>query len=175
MGVSEVILSRMMNEIETSQKSFLAAESEKLYQKMLKSYKKMTLFIFVSSIVSSVIIYRFLLWYNQTSMRLNGENLLSNHVTLFVLFWGIISYIILAYCLMNAVILFALSQATMVVKALIPAILTNLIIGFLLSRWISYEYAVIGLFIGTTLFCVLSTRAVITVLKHLDYYLYAAS
>jgi predicted benzoate:H+ symporter BenE len=76
---------------------------------------------------------------------------------------------------MNAVILFSLSQPNMVVKAIIPAILSNLIIGFLLSRWISYEYAVIGLFIGTILLAILSTRSLIKVFKNLDYYLYAAS
>jgi hypothetical protein len=175
MGVSEVILSKLMLEIEASQKSFLVTESEKLYKQFLRTYKKMSLFIFISSTISSIVIYRLLLWYNQTSIRINGENLLNNHVTLFVLFWGIISYVILAYCLMNSVILFALSQANMVVKAIIPSILTNFIIGFLLSRWISYEYAVIGLFVGTVIFCILTTKSLIKVFKNLDYYLYAAS
>lgn len=135
----------------------------------------MAVFVLTSSAVSAAVIYRFILWYNQTSIRLNGDNLLTNDVTLFVLFWGILSYIILAFCLMNAVILFALSQANLVVKAIIPSTLLNFIIGFLLSRWVSYEYAVLGLFIGTVLLCILSTKAMIKVFKNLDYYLYAAS
>ncbi|NRD77984.1 hypothetical protein HPT25_11370 [Bacillus sp. BRMEA1] len=175
MGISEVILSKLMSDIELSQKNFLISESDKLYKKFVRSYKKLAGMIFASSVISSIVIYRFLLWYNQTSIRLNGENLLNNHVTLFVLLWGIISYIMLAFCLMNAVILFALSQANMVVKALMPSILCNFIIGFLLSRWISYEYAVIGLLAGTILLTVLTTQALMKVLKNLDFYLYAAS
>lgn len=175
MGISEVILSKLMVEIETSQKSYLVTESENLYKKFLRIYKRMSIIILISSALSAIGVYKFILWYNQTSIKLNGENLLTNHTTMFVLFWGIISYVILAFCLMNAVILFSLSQPNMVVKAIIPAILTNLIIGFLLSRWISYEYAVIGLFIGTILLAILSTRSLIKVFKNLDYYLYAAS
>lgn len=175
MGISEVVLSKLMYDIETSQKNFFITESDKLYKKFLRTYKKMSILILGSSAVSSIAIYRFLIWYNQISIRINGENLLTNHVTLFVLFWGIISYIMLSFCLMNAVILFALSQAGMVVKALIPSILCNFIIGFLFSRWISYEYAVIGLLIGTIVLTILTTKCLIKVFKNLDYYLYAAS
>ncbi len=97
---------------------------------------------------------------------------------------------------MNAVILFSLSQADMVNKALTPALITNIVVGFVLSRWMTflpnsyvseklapwlisltntatgYGYAVLGLAAGSAVFLVLSTRQVLRVLKNLDYYLF---
>lgn len=175
MGVSEVIINKLMVDIEYSQKKYLAHESSKLYGKFLRTYKGMSVIIFITSIVSSYIIYRLIFWYNEISIRINHENMLNNNVTLFVLFWGIVSYIFLAFCLMNAVILFALSQPTMIIKAIFLSLFVNITVGFLLSRWIEYQYAVFGLLAGTILFFILSTRSIMKVLKNLDYYLYAAS
>jgi len=175
MGVSEVVVNKLMFDLELSQKNYLAIESQKFYEKFLKMYKRMTLFILISSVISSFIIYRLILWYNTVSIRINNENILESDVTLFVLFWGIVSYVILAFSLMNVVILFALSQPNRVIKAIIPALLINLIVGFLLSRWFDYHFAVFGLFFGSILLSYLSTKYVIQIIKNLDYYLYAAS
>ncbi|MGV3464182.1 MAG: hypothetical protein ACO1OT_02680, partial [Heyndrickxia sp.] len=175
MGVIEVVVTKLMLDIEASQKGYMANDSKKLYNHFLRYYRKILLFIFISSVISAIAIFGIILWYNQISIRLDGENILNNHITLFVLLWGVVSYLILAFCLMNAVILFALSQPTKVLKAIIPALLTNMVVGFLLSRWIDYEYAVLGLLVGTILLFILSTKSVITVFKNLDYYLYAAS
>jgi hypothetical protein len=175
MGLSEVIVTRLMGDIEKSQQEFLAEDSDRLYKKFIASYKRMFGLIFVGSTVSALIIFRLTLWYNKLSIRLNDENIFSSRVTLFVLVIGVISYLILSFCLMNAVILFALSQPHFVIKSIIPALLANIFLGFLLSRWIDYEYAVFGLLIGSILMLVLSTKYLLKVLRNLDYYLYAAS
>lgn len=175
MGMSEVIVTKLMKDIEASQKEFLAVESKKLYKKFISSYWRMFGFILVGSTISAYIIYRLTIWYNQISIRVNGEDLLTNEVTMFVLFWGIVSYIILSFCLMNAVILFALSQPHFVIKSILPAVMVNMVFGFLLSRWVAYEYAVMGLLLGSIVMLVLTTRFLLKVLNNLDYYLYAAS
>ncbi|WP_416828364.1 hypothetical protein [Ectobacillus polymachus] len=175
MGVSEVIINKLMVDIEYSQKEYLARDSGKLYGKFLRTYRWMSFFILVTSIVSSFLIYKLIFWYNNISIQINHEDMLNNNVTLFVLFWGIVSYIILAFCLMNAVILFALSQPIMILKAILLSLFVDVTVGFLLSRWVAYQYAVFGLFVGSILFFILSTRSVRKVLKNLDYYLYAAS
>lgn len=175
MGVSEVVVSKLMVDIESSQKSYLAVETNKLYKQFMSSYKKMSILVFISTCVSSFTIYRLILWYNEISIKINHENILGSDVTLFVLFWGVLSYGILAFCLMNSVILFALSQPNMVVRAILPALTTNMILGFALSRWFNYEYAVFGLFVGSIIFVFLTTKAIVKVFNNLDYYLYAAS
>lgn len=175
MGVSEVVVNRLMFDLESSQKNFLAEENHKMVEKYMKMYKRMTVFMLISTIISSFIIYRLLLWYNEVSMRINNENILDSEVTVFVLLFGIASYAILAFSLMNVVILFSLSQPSLVLKAILPALLTNMIIGFLLSRWFDYHFAVFGLLVGVILMFYLSTRSVLKVIQNLDYYLYSAS
>lgn len=175
MGVSEVIVAKLMADIELSQQKFLITESNKLYKQFLKKYKRMFVFMLISAMISSYCIFKLILWYNQISIRINNENILESDITRFVLIWGVISYIILAFCLMNVVILFALSQANLVVEAMLIALVTNMLIGFLLSRWIEYEYAVFGFLVGTILLFMLTTKAVVKVFKNLDYYLYSMS
>ena len=175
MGVSEVVVNRLMFDLEASQKNYLVEESHKMVEKYMKMYKKMTIFILISTLISSFIIYRLLLWYNEVSIRINNENILESDITVFVLFFGIASYAILAFSLMNVVILFSLSQPSLVLKAIIPALFANMIIGFLLSRWFDYHFAVFGLLVGVILMFYLSTRSVLKVIQNLDYYLYSAS
>ena len=175
MGVCEVVVNRLMFDLESSQKSYLAIESHKMVEKYMKMYKRMTLFILISTVISSLLVYLLILWYNDVSIRINNENILESEVTVFVLFWGIVSYGILAFSLMNVVILFALSQPSQVLKAIIPALLTNMVVGFLLSRWFEYHFAVFGLVVGSILLFYLSTRSVLKVIQNLDYYLYSAS
>jgi hypothetical protein len=95
--------------------------------------------------------------------------------------------VLLSIALMNAVILFSLSQPNLVIRSIWIPFAVNIVVGFLLSRWMSivfaepasaahgYEYAVIGLLLGSVTFVVMSTRNVLKVMRNLDYYLYAAS
>jgi hypothetical protein len=175
MGLSEVIVSKLMHDIEASQKEFLVEDSDKLYRKFVSSYKRMFALILVGSAISAYLIYRLTVWYNDISIRMNNENLFSSEVTVFVLIIGIISYVILSFCLMNSVILFALSQPQFVIKSIIPSLIVNMFLGFLFSRWFNYEFAVLGLLLGSIVMLVLSTQYLFKVLKNLDYYLYVAS
>lgn len=175
MGFSEVIVTKLMNDIESIQKKVHANDIKKHYQRFVSNYYRMYFLIVVSAILSAFLVYRLTIWYNQVSIHLRGTDLFDNHITHFVLIIGSISYIILSICLMNAVILFAISQPNLVIQAILPSLGVNLIVGFLLSRWISYEYAVIGLLVGSVVMMILTTRNVKKVLNRLDYYLYAAT
>jgi len=70
--------------------------------------------------------------------------------------------------------LFTLGQAMKPLKAIIYACLLNIFLGFVLSRFLAYEYSVIGMLCGAALFVALTLRANIKFFKNLDYYYYAA-
>jgi ABC-type sulfate transport system permease component len=70
---------------------------------------------------------------------------------------------------------FFIIPAEVVTKAMLKAFGVNIIVGFLLSRWILYSYAVIGLLAGAIVFLILTIHDVKEVLKNLDYYIYAAT
>ena len=85
---------------------------------------------------------------------------------------GSTGYLLFAIGLLNEIILFSLNQATLVVKALIPALMINLCIGYLLAHVIAPAYAVVGLVIGAATFMLLSGRDVIRAIRSPDYVYY---
>jgi energy-converting hydrogenase Eha subunit C len=87
---------------------------------------------------------------------------------------GGIGYVFLAWGMLNTLYLFTLSQPSMPLKAIIIALFTNGFIGFLCSRFISYEYSVFGLLVGAIVFMAITLKATLNFLNKLDYFYYAA-
>lgn len=88
--------------------------------------------------------------------------------------WGVAGYSLLAWGLLNAIFLFSLSRPDFVLRAIVLALVINLVTGLILSRAISYEYSVIGLAAGSLTFGALTTWYTFKVLNQLDYYYYSA-
>lgn len=95
-------------------------------------------------------------------------------VTYFVFFGASVGYSILAFGLLNALFFFSLSQPWVVVRAIAPALVVDLAVGFVASRAIGYEYAVLGLVAGATVFAVRSWASARELFAKLDFYYYAA-
>lgn len=175
MGVNEVVLSKLMNNIQQSQKSYLGQDISKMNRNYVLEYFKRVTLIFAISVISAILLYysvsSFMDYFNPEM----GEVIYHNPITHFVFILSLIAYIFLAIGLMNSVTLFSMSQPKKVISAITPALLVNIITGFVLSRWFGYEYAVVGLLVGSMLFVFLSSLQVYSVLRKLDYYMYAAS
>jgi hypothetical protein len=175
LGVSEVIVHKLMLDLESSQKRYMGTETEAMNRYYKTIYFKMMLIQVTCSIVSAVLVYLGINHANDWYLDYAGKKLIISATTNFVFIVSMIAYVILSIALMNAVILFSLSQADMVNRALLPAVAVNLVVGFLLSRWFDYSTAVIGLLAGSIVFVILSTRQMNKVFGKLDYYLYAAT
>ncbi|HZG58488.1 hypothetical protein [Paenibacillus sp.] len=174
MGFSEVVLTKLMMDIEVSQKSYLGEQIDVMNRTFLRMYYNRLLTIAAISTACGVALYGLLYLIFRDSASI-GQTLFGDPVTHFVFIVSIVAYVLVAVALMNAVILFSMSQPIFVIQSIWPAFLTNVVAGFLLSRWVGYEYAVVGLLLGSIVFVVLSIRKVKGLFKHLDYYLYAAS
>jgi hypothetical protein len=175
LGVSEVIVSKLMRNLEESQKSYLGFDTQRMNRFYRAAYVKMLLTITASTIISVVIVYNLILYFNKKYLLYTGKYLISDHTTWFVFDISIAAYAILSIGLLNAVIFFSLSQPQFVNKALVPSFAINLLLGFILTRWIDYSWAVIGLLVGSILFTAITSRSMFRVMGKLDYYLYAAS
>lgn len=175
LGVCEVLVNKMMMNIEASYKRYWAFETDKMNALFEKAYYRMIAIITVSSIFSAVLIYFIILWSDKAYVQSVGNHLIVSDETEFVFIVAMASYVILAVALLNAVILFSLSQPSLVNRAILPALGVNFVVGFLLSRWIDYSFAVFGLMAGAVVFVVLSFKAMRSVFRKLDYYLYAIS
>ena len=76
--------------------------------------------------------------------------------------------------MLNALYLFTLNRPNEVLIALIVSSIINFTIGFFISRWVSYEYSVVGMLIGSVVFMVYTTNHIKAYFKQLDFYYYAA-
>lgn len=175
MGLIEVVLYKLMSNIQLSQQQYLGQDIQKMNGKYIWDYFIRVMFIFLVALVSAVAIYYFLPFGLNALNPNMGAIIYHNKITHFVFIVSLIAYTLVAVALMNAVTLFSLSQPKQVIKAIVPSLMVNLILGFVLSRWFGYEYAVIGLLIGSMVFVVLSSWQVYSVLRKLDYYMYVAS
>jgi hypothetical protein len=175
MGISEVILTKLMMDIEISQKSYWGEDAQVMNNKYLIEYTKRMIQVSLTAIISAVFLYFFLVEVFRRFPSLSTKSLFVSNETHMVFIISLIAYVLVAVALMNAVILFSLSQPNQIIRSIGISLLVNVGSGFLLSRWIEYQYAVYGLLLGSIVFLVLSTRNVRSVLRKLDYYLYTAS
>jgi hypothetical protein len=175
MGISEVILTKLLMDIEISQKSYWGEDAQVMNMKYLTQYMRRLFQVFLTAVISAVLLYYFLVEVFRRFPALSTKSLFHIPETHMVFMVSLIAYVLVAVALMNAVVLFSLSQPNQIIRSIGISLLVNVGTGFLLSRWIDYQCAVYGLLIGSIVFLVLSTRNVFSVLRKLDYYLYAAS
>lgn len=179
MGFNEVVVNKLMLDLEASQKNFTFDNLENLSKRYLNMYFTRFSIVALISCASSFMVYFTVVFINnnpQINLYLHRSgSLLGNPDMVFVFVCALCAYGIVAIALMNAVILFSLSQPVLVTKSITPALITNMLVGFLLSRWFHYYFAVFGLIAGALVFLYLTTRQITKVLRNLDYYLYATS
>lgn len=92
-----------------------------------------------------------------------------------VMVWSLAGYMLLVLSLRNASLLFALSRPLYALRAIGCACVANIGVGYLLSRFGSYDLAVIGFAIGAAVFAALSTWHSLQVLRRLDYNYFASA
>ena len=125
----------------------------------------------ISGIASAVLLY--LVITQPWGYKAGFDQQLSS-LSLWVCAIGGLGYFFLTLGMLNVLYLYTLNQHKQPVLLIAAATLLNLLIGVLLSRWISYEYAVIGMFVGSLLFAIFTTVVTRRFFNKLDYYYYAA-
>lgn len=192
LGVIEVAVDTIMKQLELQIKNFTIYTTTQLNMSFKNKYKKFLILIIIVSSLSGILIYMLLMFINKNYTGVLKFDILKNPTIHFVLICSIISYAILAVGLMNSVILFSLSQPKVLNKALSTALVINIGVGFVASRWFSwmqnnlgnndlfygiegYAFAIFGLMAGSIFFMVASIKTTLKVFDNLDYYLYAMS
>jgi hypothetical protein len=102
------------------------------------------------------------------------EDFFQSPITTKVFWWASISYLILAFGMLHALFFFILSRPKKILHAMMAAVLVNFVTGFLCSRMIAYEYAVVGLAAGAITFSAITGYYMWQYIKNLDYYFYSA-
>ena len=172
MGLVEVVVNEIMANLVADQKNYSATELTAMNKAYTDFFRKRIVLVALFTVLNGVILYLVVRWLSflpHIEVKVFG-----NRTTMFVFIIATISYGCVVIGLMNSLILFSLSQPGMVVRSIATALTVDVMVGFVLSRWIDYSFAVLGLLAGSVVFMILSTRWAFRVLNKLDYYLYAA-
>ena len=170
-GVLEYSIASFTRFIDIGQKITDHKTPEVFNNQLKKMYWQQVLLLFVTSAAAFVFIYLII----NASWGFEGqfkETLLQLSIKVCLI--GGVGYMLLAWGMLNALYLFTLGQAAKPLKAIVYACLLNIFLGFILSRFFAYEYSVVGMVCGATLFVALTLKANINYFKNLDYYYYAA-
>lgn len=84
------------------------------------------------------------------------------------------AYPFLTLGLWNVSVLFSLALPTAVLPAAVAAVLLDIVCGYVLTRVLTYDYAVVGFLVGSVIFGLGTAISVVCRLKRLDYYYFAS-
>jgi hypothetical protein len=170
-GVLEYSIASFAKFLDIGQKLTAHNSPESFNKLLLKMYRQHVALLFVTAIGVFVLIDYIM----NASWGYKGqfnETLVPLSIKVCVI--GGTGYFLLAWGMLNTLYLFTLGQPSKPLKAIITACLVNLVVGFILSRFISYEYSVIGMLCGAAVFMLLTLKANVKFFNNLDYYYYAA-
>lgn len=175
MGVTEVIVTKLMLQATASQRQFGLSGVGEMGRVFLQGYRRSVIIMFFLSISSSIGVYVGVRFY---LLPYVGEILHEDIITpntLYMLVIALCSYTIISMGLLNAVVMFSLSRPDGVLRPLVLAVAADIFIGFLLSRWLGYPNAVWGLLGGCFVFSSLTFLNIQKIIRHMDYHLYLLS
>jgi hypothetical protein len=98
----------------------------------------------------------------------------ANPITLKVFWMGSVGYLFLVFGLLNSLFFFTMNRPEFVVYSMLAALIINALTGYVCSRIIGFEYAVIGLMVGSLAFALITGIIAKRFFKHLDYFYYSA-
>lgn len=169
-GVMEYAIASFSKFMDLNQKNTSFTQISSFGSSNYRMYQRRIALLMVTGLVTALFLYYFITspWGYVVSF---GE--LPGSISIWVCIWGGIGYFFLAWGMLNALYMFTLNRPSGPLKALAIAFVLNFVIGLILSRWISYEYSVIGMTLGSIVFMAMTTQQLKLFFKQLDFHYYA--
>ncbi len=170
-GVLEYAIASFSKFLDIKQRNTLLVDKKLFNRSLFKMYLGHVSLLLLTALLTTTFIYLLITqpWGYQANF---GESL--KFISIKVCIIGSIGYLFLTWGMLNSLYLFTLDVPRGPLRAITIACIINFIVGFVLSRTISYEYSVVGMLVGAGLFMILTLRETILFFKKLDYHYYAA-
>ncbi len=175
MGINEVLINKFVMNIEHSQKNIQGSNISSFNALYYKMYLKNFVIASIVSVGSSIGLFFIVRAINDQLVAWEFSPIINSEVTWFVFVWSMVGYTLVSVALLNAVTMFSLSSPGAVNSAAIMAFITSAVVGFLMSRWFGYYFAIFGMIAGAVVFLVLTTLSAFLTVKSLDFQIYYTS
>lgn len=170
-GVLEYSIVSFSKFLDIGQKIISNSSIEKFNKQFLKMYWYNIMMLFMTFVLISILIYFII--YAPWGYRGQFNQILDSKSIIVCVIAGF-GYFFLAWGMLNSLYMFTLGRPNKPVKGLVIACIINLAIGFILSRFVAYEYSVVGMLFSSIFFMLFTFRASKKFFRNLDYYYYAA-
>jgi hypothetical protein len=170
-GVLEFSIASFTRLMDLTQKLVSYKDAKLFNKELFKMYWQNMFWLFATSIVIFIFIY-FIITASWGYKGQFKEELMS--LSIRVCFIGGVGYMFLAWGMLNTLYLFTLGQPSIPLKAIIYACIVNITVGFIVSRFVSFEYSVIGMLVGALVFASITLKEMYNYFRNLDYYYYAS-
>jgi len=170
-GVLEYSIVSFSKLLDIGQKNSSYSAIENFNKQFLKMYWYNILLLFATFVLISILIY-FIIYAPWGYKGQFNQNLDDKSIKVCII--ASFGYFFLAWGMLNSLYMFTLGRPNKPVKGLIIACVINLVVGFLLSRFVNYEYSIIGMLCASLFFMLFTFRANKKFFNNLDYYYYAA-
>jgi hypothetical protein len=170
-GVLEYSIASFAKFLDIGQRATIYDSPKDFNRQLQNMYKQHIALLFGTAVVVFGLIYCIInsSWGYREQFN---EELLAISIKVCII--GGTGYFLLAWGMLNTLYMFTLSQPEKPLKAIIAGCLVNLAVGLVLSRFVGYEYSVVGMFSGAAIFMWMTLKANLKFFKNLDYYYYAA-
>ncbi len=173
MGITEVSISEFMYRLNDKVVKISFLEAKEFSKEIYSFFKRFNFAFMLFSLV--VMVSTFLLVYGlHVSLEIEFIENFMVQPTISIFIIASVAYFLLVNSLMNILLMFSLSRHHIPVKAVGYGLFVNIFVGMLLSRLLGYEYAVIGLLLGSFVLWLVTFREIMAMFKNLDYFYYSA-
>lgn len=167
-------VNRFNKNLVPTQQNTAATNYKSHNQSFMEFYKRQNILIAIISLISIFVVYYGLIYFNDTMDIPKLKSFVDNPICHFTYWFSAIGYALLAFGQLNSLFFFSLAKPAEVNPSIFKALILNILVGYLLSRGISYEYSVVGFTAGSGYYAYLMTRKSINMIKNLDYNYYSA-
>jgi len=174
-GVLEFSVYSFSIDIQPLQKQYLTRDVASFRKYLFAKYKRQLLTLITVGLGTILLVYGsgMLVWDHWGGYRII-DDFFSNPVTSRVFWVASVSYLFFAIALLHILHFFVLSRPDKALIPLLMSIIVNFGIGFLASRWMSYEFADIGLLAGSLFLATYTGLLFKQFIQHIDFYYYSA-
>ncbi len=170
-GVLEFSIASFTRFLDITQKLVQFEKPKNFNKELHKLYWQNIVVLLITSLIIYFLIYQvmFASWGYKGQFNEDLQN-----ISIKVCYLGGTGYFFLAWGMLNTLYLFTLGHTQQPLKGIIYAIVINITVGFILSRFLSFEYSVVGMLVGAMFFMFYTLKHIFYFFKKLDYHYYAS-
>jgi hypothetical protein len=169
-GTLEYSVATFSRNMERKQRILHHNELRRFQKEMFGTYKRHVALLCCNALVATSLLYLLVTkpWGYEAGF---DETLAPLSLTVAVI--GCTAYCFLTLGILNVLLLHTLNQSVKPIRFLLIALVVNLVVGLVASRFLSFEYSAFGLLVGSVVFMVMTTRHIKEFFKNLEYHYYA--